>query len=106
MSSETECYCCQESSHITDLILDVEKVACVTDCELFVNSILNPKMLQMCSFGMLQKKMAVDRDGKIKPEGLRYATYRTFLSICELRFIGKNRRYILPACVVAKIRSH
>ena len=104
MASEIECYCCRESNHITELILDVEKVNCVTDCELFVNSISNLKMLQMYSFGLLQKKVALDKDGKIKPEGLRYAAYRMFLNICELRFIGKNRRYVLPACVIAKIR--
>ena len=28
-----------------------------------------------------------------------------FLNICELRLIGKNRRYALPACVIMKIRS-
>ena len=59
----------------------------------------------MCSFGMIQKCIAIDREGKVKPEGLRYAAYRNFLNICELRFIGKNRRYSLPACVVMKIRS-
>lgn len=105
LGTEIECYCCQESSHISNLILDKERLTCVTECELFTNTIGNQKVLEMCSFGMLQKRMHVNSEGKIIPEGLRYAAYRNFLSICELRFIGKNKRYALPACVVTKIRS-
>lgn len=105
MDSEIESYCCQESTIIDDIILSVEKLTCVVDCELFKSTISNQAVLELCSFGMLQKKMAVDEEGKILPEGLRYAGYRNFLNICRLRFIGKNRRYALPACVVMKIRS-
>ncbi|XP_063675830.1 uncharacterized protein LOC134812367 [Bolinopsis microptera] len=53
------CYCCQESTHISEIILDIEKVSCVTDCELFSAGISNRKMLQMCSFGMMQKSIPV-----------------------------------------------
>ena len=105
LGTEIECYCCQESTHISDLILDNEKIKCVTDCELFSTGICNQKVLQMCSFGMMQKNIPLDSDGNIKPDGLRYAAYRNFLNICELRYIGKNRRYVLPACAIMKIRS-
>jgi len=105
LGTEIECYCCQESTHIRELILDTEKVSCVTDCELFTAGISNRKMLQMCSFGMIQKHIPVDKDGNIKPKGLRHAAYRNFLNMCELRFIGKDRRYALPACAIMKIRS-
>ena len=104
-SPEIECYCCQESTHISELILDTEKVSCVTDCELFSAGISNRKMLQMCSFSMIQKRIPVDKDGNMKLKGLRYAAYRNFLNMCEPRFIGKNRRYALPACAIMKIRS-
>ena len=90
MNTDIESYCCQESTLIGDIILDVEKLKCVVDCELFVSTISNQAVLEMCLFGMLQKKMAVDAEGKILPEGLRYAGYRNFLNICRLRFIGKN----------------
>ena len=64
----------------------------------------------MCSFDMMQKCITVNSEGKVKPEGLRYAAYRIFLNIgggniCELRLIGKTRRYAIPACVIMKIRS-
>ena len=105
MDTEIECYCCHESTHINELILNAEKIECATQCELFITSICNQKVLEMCSFGMMQKCITVNSEGKVKPEGLRYAAYRIFLNICELRLIGKNRRYALPACVIMKIRS-
>lgn len=91
--------------HINELILDIENVSCVTDCELFSAGISNRKMLQMCYFSMMQKSIPVNKEGNIKPEELCYAAYRNFLNMCKLRFIGKNRKYVLPACAIMKIRS-
>ena len=105
LNSEIECYCCRESSHMSNLILDKEDIGCVINCELFTTGICNKKVLQMCSFGMLQKTIPLDKDGNILAKGLRYAAYRNFLNICELRYIGKKRRYVLPACAIIKIRS-
>ena len=61
------------------------------------------EILELHSNG--QRGVIRDGEGKIKPEGFRYVAYYTFLQICSLRFSGKGRRYVLPSCVVRKIRE-
>ena len=77
-------------------------------------------MLQKQSFSKLSDVLELSRsaygasskwalkknaDGSLKMESLRYQAYRSFLSICALRGLGKSRRCAMPACVVFKIRE-
>ena len=102
MESEIECYCCQESSLIFESVLK-ETNKCVTELNVFRKMIEETEVLEVQSFG--QKGVCRDMEGKIKPESLRHIAYGTFLQICSLRFIGKGRRYVLPSCVVKRIRE-
>ena len=48
---------------------------------------------------------SVDKDGRVKPAGLRHAAYKNFLNMCALRNVGKSRRFALPACVILRVRQ-
>ena len=51
----------------------------------------------------------MDKEGRIKPgikpEGLWYTAYRSFLNMCRIRNVEKGKRYALPACAVNRIRD-
>ena len=104
LPSEIDNYCCRESTCLMDLILEAKSIPCVTEYKLFKTAIGNQEVLELCAFGMDQRKFPVYKNGKIKAEGLRYTAYKNFLNMCGIRWIGKHRRYALPACVIGEIR--
>ena len=104
LPSEIENYCCRESTCLLDSILQAKGIPCVTEYQLFKTAIGNQEVLELCAFGMDQRKLPVYKNGKIKPEGLRFTAYKNFLNMCGIRWIGKHRRYALPACVIGEIR--
>ena len=104
LPSEIENYCCRESTCLLDSILEAKGIPCVTEYQLFKTAIGNQEVLELCAFGMDQRKLPVYKNGKIKPEGLRFTAYKNFLNMCGIRWIGKHRRYALPACVIGEIR--
>ena len=87
-----------ESDLVKETILLPNQIQRVADCELFRSGKADKDMLEMCAFGMQQKTLLVDKDGKVKNDGLRYAAYRNFLNLVQMRNLGKNRRYALPSC--------
>ena len=101
--SEIENYC-RESTCLLDSILEAKGIPCVTEYQLFKTAIGNQEVLELCAFGMDQRKLSVYKNGKIKPEELRFTAYKNFLNMCGIRWIGKHRRYALPACVIGEIR--
>ena len=103
MDSEIECYCCRESSLVSDSVLKETNEECVIKVGLFVKTIEDAEILELQANG--QSGISRDKTGKITSEGLRYTAYVTFLQICSLRFCGKGRRYALPSCVVKRIRE-
>ena len=104
LSIYIENYCCRESTCLLDSILEAKGIPCVTEYQLFKTAIGNQEVLQLCAFGMDQRKLPVYKNGKIKPEGLRFTAYKNFLNMCGIRWIGKHRRYALSACVIGEIR--
>ena len=63
-------------------------------------------VLELSAYGASSKwTLKKNADGSLKMESLRYQAYRSFLSICALRGLGKSRRCTMPACVVLKIRE-
>ena len=80
MESEIECYCCRESSLISDSALkDADK--CVTEMSVFRETIEEAEVLELQPFS--QKGVSRDMEGKIKAENLRHIAYGTFLQICS-----------------------
>ena len=55
-----------------DLILEAKSIPCVTEYELFKTAIGNQEVLELCAFGMDQRKFPVYKNGIIRAEGLRY----------------------------------
>ena len=72
MECEIECYCCLESSLISDSLLkDTDK--CVTEMSVFRKTIEEAEVLELQSFG--QNGVIQDMEGKIKAESLRHIAY-------------------------------
>lgn len=103
MESELESYCCRESSLIVDGVIGQTGKSCVTHVEIFKKAIEDEDMLKLQANGLADVKR--HKDGTIREESLRYTAYSTFLQICNLRFCGRGVRYVLPACVVKRIRE-
>ena len=104
MSTDQQCYCCQESDLLVNSVTK-EGDICVTDNELFRDFILRQEALELSSYDATRKPLPQNPDGIIKTAGLRHVAYRSFLNLCKLRGLGKGRRFVLPACVVGKIRD-
>ena len=105
MSTDLECYCRRKSGLIADAIIGDKKVHCVTEVDIFKSTIEDKEVLELSAYRDTRKQLPTEKDGSIKPEALRYATYHTFLNICTIRNPGKSRRFVLPACVVNKVRE-
>ena len=103
MESEMESYCCRESTLIADTVIGQSEKTCVTLVNIFRKTIEDEDILKLQATSLQDVKRNVD--GTIRPEGLRYTAYTTFLQMCSLRFCGKGRRYVLPSCVVKRIRN-
>ena len=103
MESELECYCCQESTIISDFLLSGKDVACVTELPILKKTVEEKDVLELQGSGL--RAVSRDNEGMIKPEGYRFIAYTTFLQMCTLRFCGKGRRYVVPSCVVSRIRD-
>ena len=102
MKLEVECYCCLESSLISELLIAGNDVACVTELAIFKKTLQEPEVLELQAGGISNVEM--DGNGKITDKGLRYTAYSTFIPLCALRSCGKSRRFVVPACVVRRIR--
>ena len=103
MESEIECYCCVESSLISDTVISETGKICTTEVDIFKKTIEDKDILELHS--NVQKNVSSDKEGKITAEGFRHAAYGTFLRICSLRVCGKGRRYVLRSCTVKRIRD-
>ena len=103
MATEMESYCCRESTTISDALLSENGNQCVIELDIFKKTIEEPDVLELQAIGNRDVKR--DNEGKIKAEGFRFIAYSTFLKMCSLRFIGKGRRYVIPSCVVVRIRD-
>ena len=103
MESELECYCCQESTIISDFLLSRKDATCVTELPIFKKTVEEKDVLELQGSGI--RTVSRDSEGTIKPEGYRFIAYTTFLQMCTLRFCGKGRRYVVPSCVVSRIRA-
>jgi len=77
----------------------------VTKIELFRNFIEKECSLELSSFNATKKPLAKESDGTYKTAGLRHVAYKSFLNMCSLRGLGQGRRYVLPACVVTRIKE-
>lgn len=105
MKTSTECYCCRESDLINDTIIVDKDVLCVTELDLFKHAIEDKEILELSAYGINNKPLPKDEDGNTKHDALRHISYRSFLNICALRGLGKGRRFVLPACVVSRIKE-
>ena len=103
METDLECYCCQESTVICDLLMDGEDLMCVTELPIFKRTIEEREVIELQESGM--REVRRDADGQFKPESCRFIAYTTFLQMCSLRLCGKGRRYVIPSCVVSRIRD-
>ena len=103
MESELESYCCTESSLIVETVIGQTGKTCVTYVEMFQKAIEDEEMLKLQANGLVDIKR--HEDGTIRQDSLRFTAYSTFLQICNLRFCGKGVRYVLPSCVVRRIRE-
>ena len=54
---------------------------------------------------MDKTKIAGQNDVEAFNKLMRYTGYRSFLNLLELRGLGKENRFRLPACVVISIRN-
>ncbi len=94
---------CQESSIISDVLMVGKDEACVTLLDIFRKTIEVREVLELQGSGV--RALSRDSEGIIKPAGLRFIAYKTFLQLCSLRFCGKGRRYVVPSCVVTRVRT-
>lgn len=105
-----------ESVHLTDTAVDMwtspftneitasDKVECVTESCKFVHCIMSENVLEMMAYGV-DKLRLENKSTEEKNKLLRYTAYRCFLTILELKGLGKGNRYELPSCVVEAIRT-
>ena len=103
METEVKCYCCGESSLICETIIHETGKKCATEVNIFKKTIEDREILELQS--KFQRGIITDSEGIIVPDSLRHTAYATFLQIGSLRSCGKGRRYILPSCVVERIRE-
>ena len=90
MESEMESYCCRESTLIADTVIGQSEKTCVTLVDIFRKTIEDEDILKLQATRLQDVKRNV---------------YTTFLQMCFLRFCGKGKIYVLPSCVVKRIRN-
>lgn len=108
MPTDLECYCCNESLQMKILInQDDETMNCITDNPDFTNIVTNRKVLNMFRYEKVRKG---DRRYMANSNAVwRYISYSTFIkwlrAETDLGNEFANNRYVIPACVVTKIRQ-
>jgi hypothetical protein len=91
--------------HLRMQSIKLGEKTCITLADDFQELILNKKVLHLVSYSVNKKGCIKETKTEEFYEMLRYTAYRSFFNILELKGLGKNRRYGLPACVMAKIRN-
>ena len=79
--------------------------SCITLIDKFKSCILNRDVIEMIAYGYNRKGLPDKDNVEAYNKLLRFAGYRSFLSLLELHGLGKSRRYRLPTCVIAAIRD-
>lgn len=107
MASEQESVCCHESHFITP---HRGEKKCITLVEMFTVNVVSKEGLD---FGRYLYSMnipdPVKKENflkkKLTNKNYRFCAYRMFINMISCSDINRNVRYILPACVVSKIRE-
>jgi hypothetical protein len=106
MTTEHESYCCTESENVRNL---KGGLTCITHHESFPSVILNKDTLQAARYQMM-----LHADNAARREALKKISNRLWRHIAYKQFVywvnawvplGKKKRKVIPACVIAKIRE-
>ncbi|XP_057295551.1 uncharacterized protein LOC130624317 [Hydractinia symbiolongicarpus] len=104
LDTERECICCHEIDEIKYFKLD--DCRCITEHDSFSNVMLDRGVLWTALISLYDRENAslpCDRDN-VPSQSYRYASYRQFSWFIHTR-LGRGVRRVIPACVVAKIRT-
>ncbi|XP_037528557.1 P2X purinoceptor 7-like [Rhipicephalus sanguineus] len=96
--SEEECLCCREMG---EPVAAAQPEGCITEHPEFHLLCLNIAVLRVAYFELRARRDCMDEDIHKR---YRYTAYRQFVRWLWGR-LGRGHRFVLPSCVVAKIRG-
>ena len=107
MDTEREHVCCNESHFITP---HRGELRCIGNVGIFKELVVNKdglmysRYMYSINIGDPDKRNRFLKK-KLNNKELRFTAYKTFVNIISCQDFDRNIRYILPSCVVTKIRE-